>query len=369
MPTASCCPASVRSGRAWTRCATPVWRTARSTRSRSGRPFLGICVGMQMLFDASEEDARGHRARRDPGHDPLDPGRRPAAADAVEPAGRSRSPTTRCSPDLRTSAVGLLRALAARRARRSRRRRRDVRVRRRRSTPRSDAATCSPRSSTRRSRATAGLRLLGQLRRHLLGGRRSVMVELYPGDRPARRAGRAPAQGDYGDADGLRRRPRRGRPCVRRRRRGVDPRRRPRRGAVRVSPINRPVVAAIAAAARRARRVQTGGGVRTVADAAGAGRRRRGPRRDGLGGRRAIPRWSTTPPPIVPRRRRARPPRRRARRPRLDRRARACRSTRRSAGSRRRAAFVITDIARDGMLDGPDVDGLAAVAAGATASR
>ncbi len=23
---------------------------------RSGRPFLGICVGMQMLFDASEED-------------------------------------------------------------------------------------------------------------------------------------------------------------------------------------------------------------------------------------------------------------------------------------------------------------------------
>ena len=22
---------------------------------RSGRPFLGICVGMQMLFDASEE--------------------------------------------------------------------------------------------------------------------------------------------------------------------------------------------------------------------------------------------------------------------------------------------------------------------------
>ena len=26
----------------------------------SGRPFLGICVGMQMLFDGSEEDAHAH---------------------------------------------------------------------------------------------------------------------------------------------------------------------------------------------------------------------------------------------------------------------------------------------------------------------
>ena len=33
----------------------------RSTRSASGRPFLGICIGMQMLFDGSEE-APGVRA-------------------------------------------------------------------------------------------------------------------------------------------------------------------------------------------------------------------------------------------------------------------------------------------------------------------
>ena len=62
----------------------------------SGRPFLGICVGMQMLFDASEEDAARPRAGRDPGHDPLDPARREAPADAVEPARGPPAPTTRC---------------------------------------------------------------------------------------------------------------------------------------------------------------------------------------------------------------------------------------------------------------------------------
>ena len=34
-----------------------------------------------------------------------------------------------------------------------------------------------------------------------------------------------------------------------------------------------------------------------------------------------------------------------------------------AVGSRRPRAFVITDIGRDGMLDGPDIDGLAAAAA------
>ena len=38
----------------------------------SGRPFLGICVGMQMLFDGSEEDDTARRPRRHPRHHPLD---------------------------------------------------------------------------------------------------------------------------------------------------------------------------------------------------------------------------------------------------------------------------------------------------------
>ena len=60
----------------------------------SGRPFLGICVGMQMLFDASEEDDRVTGAGYDPRHDPLDPSRRQTSADAVEP---TRSPPPRRS--------------------------------------------------------------------------------------------------------------------------------------------------------------------------------------------------------------------------------------------------------------------------------
>ena len=60
-------------------------------------------------------------------------------------------------------------------------------------------------------------------------------------------------------------------------------------------------------------------------------------------------------------RRRARPPRRRARRARLDRGAAACTLADALGRFPAAAAFVITDIDRDGLLGGPDVDGLAAV--------
>ena len=123
-------------------------------------------------------------------------------------------------------------------------------------------------------------------------------------------------------------------------------------------------MAAIAAAVRGRAQLQTGGGVRTVDDVDGAGRGRREPRRDGFGGGRATRRSSRVAAAVLPvavgldhrdgelavhgwtrgQRRAARPTR--------------CRLF--PAAS----AFVITDIARDGMLDGPDVDGLAeAVAA------
>ena len=70
----------------------------RTTPSTSGRPFLGICVGMQMLFDGSEEDAVARRPRRHPRHHPLARPRPAAAADAVEPAAARRRPRR---PDVR----------------------------------------------------------------------------------------------------------------------------------------------------------------------------------------------------------------------------------------------------------------------------
>ena len=52
----SSCPASGRPHRRWTASATP----ASSTRSvewiAADRPFLGICLGLQLLFDGSDED-------------------------------------------------------------------------------------------------------------------------------------------------------------------------------------------------------------------------------------------------------------------------------------------------------------------------
>jgi phosphoribosylformimino-5-aminoimidazole carboxamide ribotide isomerase len=127
------------------------------------------------------------------------------------------------------------------------------------------------------------------------------------------------------------------------------------------TPVNRDVVAAIAAAVDGRARVQTGGGVRSVADAvalAGAGVTRvvmgsaavRNPELvdevadrvavavglDHRGGELAVDGWTAGSGTHVE--------------------DALCRYP-------RAAAFVITDISRDGMLSGPDIAGLAAAAA------
>jgi phosphoribosylformimino-5-aminoimidazole carboxamide ribotide isomerase len=126
------------------------------------------------------------------------------------------------------------------------------------------------------------------------------------------------------------------------------------------SPVNRPVVAAIAAAVRGAAQVQTGGGVRTVDDAraladAGVARVVMGSAAvqspelvdaaaaivsvavglDHRGGELAVHGWTEGSGVQL-----------------LD-------ALRRFTSA---SAFVITDIARDGMLQGPDLEGLAAAA-------
>ena len=326
----------------------------------SGRPFLGICVGMQMLFEASEEDDAAVGLGVIPGTHPLAGVRTAAAADAMEPVDADIARR----PDVRRPAgrgVGVLRALAARRARRSRQ---------------SIAATCAyggvVNAAFRRGNVFAtqfhpeksgawGLAMLGNFVRIAAETVGPMMVELFPAiDLHDGQVVRL-TQGDYGDATVY------GNDPVAVARSFADA------GATWIhvvdldaarsgSPENRPVVAAIAAALVGRASVQTGGGVRALADAQAAGRRRRGPRRDGLGGGPASRRWSRPQPrsstsPSVSITATARSP-----------------ST---AGPRVRgvsldealgwfpaaSAFVITDIARDGMLEGPDVDGLAAVAA------
>ena len=53
-PTASCCPARARCPTACASCASPACAT-RCSRPRATKPLLGVCVGMQMLFERSEE--------------------------------------------------------------------------------------------------------------------------------------------------------------------------------------------------------------------------------------------------------------------------------------------------------------------------
>ena len=54
-PTASSCPASAPSRRRCSRCASGAWTSSVAERIAAGRPVLGICLGMQLLFDSSTE--------------------------------------------------------------------------------------------------------------------------------------------------------------------------------------------------------------------------------------------------------------------------------------------------------------------------
>lgn len=127
------------------------------------------------------------------------------------------------------------------------------------------------------------------------------------------------------------------------------------------SPVNRPVVAAIAAAVAGAARVQTGGGVRTVADAqalADAGVARVVMGSAAVARPELVAEAAVVVPVAVG----------------LDHRDGEVAVHGWTQGSGvaladalgwfpAAAAFVITDISRDGMLQGPDVHGLAAAAA------
>ena len=53
-PNASCCRARARCPTACASCAIPACRK-RCSRPRRAKPLLGVCVGMQMLLDRSEE--------------------------------------------------------------------------------------------------------------------------------------------------------------------------------------------------------------------------------------------------------------------------------------------------------------------------
>ena len=126
-------------------------------------------------------------------------------------------------------------------------------------------------------------------------------------------------------------------------------------------PINRPVVAAVAAAVRGRAKVQTGGGVRSVADAealASAGVARVVMGSAAIKDRTLVAAIFRTVPVAVG----------------LDHRDGDVALHGWTQGSGLRVmdlldcypdaeAFVITNIARDGMLAGPDIDGLAAAAA------
>ena len=102
------------------------WRTPAREAIEAGTPFLGICVGMQMLYEGSEEDPDVKGMGVLPGTVRLPARRGQAPADAVERARpRGRRAAARRP---RRPGVGLLRPLL--RPRDDRRRGRHLRLRR-----------------------------------------------------------------------------------------------------------------------------------------------------------------------------------------------------------------------------------------------
>ena len=266
------------------------------------------------------------------------------------------TPTTRCSPGSasRRGCTSCTRCTACRPTRRRWPPRASTAAS---STRRSGATTCSPPSSTRRSRANRASRCSPTSSR-LAGSVRGMTAELYPAiDLRGGRVVRL-LQGDYDQRD---------------RSTATTPSPSPRsfadQGATWIhvvdldaarsgSPENRHVVAAIAARRARSRQVQTGGGVRTVADAEVLA--------DAGVARVVMGSAAVRDPQLVAdasrdrrRRRRPRPPRRRARRARVDRGERRAAVRRARLVPRPQRRSSITDIGRDGMLQGPDVEGLA----------
>ena len=325
-----------------------------STRPPSGRPFLGICVGMQLLFEASEEDARRAAASA------CCPGGSRGCRPAVKRPQMQWNRLDLPAPDEPLfdgpggPAVGVLRALAPRRpddpadvvatcdygGDGRRRRRPGQRVRAPSSTPRSPAPTAWRSSPTSSRWPPAPLRLTGadgSVPGHRPPGGPRVRLSRATTTR-RRSTATTPSRVAEGFAAA-------GAPWIH----VVD------LDAARSGdPVNRPVVEAITAAVAGRARVQAGGGVRSVADARALARRG-----GGAGGDRLRGRWQT--PELVDRRCRDRA------RSRSGSTTAAvswpCTAGPRAAGVGfldvlgdfpAAEAFVVTDIGRDGTLDGPD---------------
>ena len=229
----------------------------RSTRSRSGRPFLGICIGMQLLYDALGGEPRRRRASA------CSPARCARLPDGVKRPQMQWNvlDVARRPPlfaGLARPGVGLLRPLVRADADDPRRGRRHLRLRRhgrRRGRARQRRRDAVPPGEVGRRRACT---LLGELRRR--GARRDARCDLYPSIDLRGGPGRAALPGRLRPRDRVRRRPgRRGA--------GRSP---PRAPAGSTSSTSTPP-----AAASRSNRAVVGAIAAAVSAGAGAGRWRR----------------------------------------------------------------------------------------------